>query len=148
MCTSRNEVTRDREGVYPRTEFVADFVGSANLIRGRPRPDLASGDTVAVETDGGQIVHGVAHGRQPGAAASLSVRTVHLALSPERRGDGRNTWPVAIHHSVFLGDLTQVHVDWGGRDLIVRQTGMQAWSEGQPAVLSVAPEHCVLLEEA
>jgi iron(III) transport system ATP-binding protein len=76
------------------------------------------------------------------------VRTVHLALSPDRRGDGRNSWPVTIHRSVFLGDLTQVHVDWAGRDLIVRQTGMQTWSEGQSAFLSVAPEHCVLLEEA
>src|SRR6476469_5142972 len=27
---------------FPRTEFVADFVGSANLIRGHMRPDLAS----------------------------------------------------------------------------------------------------------
>ena len=26
---------------YPRTAFVADFVGSSNLIRGRLRPDLA-----------------------------------------------------------------------------------------------------------
>ena len=91
---------------------------------------------MAVETDGGQIVYGIAHGRQPGATASLSVRTVHLALSPERRGDGRNTWPVAIHRSVFLGDLTQVHVDWGGRDLIVRQTGMRTLV-GRPARLPV-----------
>src|SRR3954452_3256515 len=133
---------------YPRTEFVADFVGSANLIRGRTRPDLGCGDTVAVATDRRQIVYCGAHRRQPGATASLSARTVHLALSPEGRSDGPNAWPVTIHRSVFLGDLTQVHVDWGGRDLIVRQTGMQAWSEGQSAVLSVAPEHCVLLEEA
>jgi iron(III) transport system ATP-binding protein len=133
---------------YPRTEFVADFVGSANLIRGQPRADLASGDTIAVETDGGQIVYGIAHGRTPGATASLSVRTVHLALSPDRRGDSRNSWRVTIHRSIFLGDLTQVYVDWGGRDLIVRQTGVQTWSEGQSAFLSVAPEHCVLLEEA
>jgi TOBE domain len=65
-----------------------------------------------------------------------------------RRSAGRNAWPITIPRSVFLGDLTQVHVDWGGRDLIVRQIGMQAWSAGQLAVLSVAPEHCVLLEEA
>ena len=67
---------------------------------------------------------------------------------PSGRPATATSGPSTIRRSVFLGDLTQVHVDWGGRELIVRQTGMQPWSEGQPAFLSVAPEHCVLLEEA
>ena len=67
---------------YPRTAFVADFVGSANLIEGRARPDLAGDGLVALEADGGHIVHGVAHGRMPGPRPVMSVRTVHLLLSP------------------------------------------------------------------
>ena len=39
---------------YPRTAFVADFVGSANLIAGRLRPDLAADGLVALETEGGK----------------------------------------------------------------------------------------------
>jgi len=35
---------------HPRNAFVADFVGSANLIRGRNRTDLAMGDVAALET--------------------------------------------------------------------------------------------------
>ena len=62
----------------PRTAFVADFVGSANLIRGRLRPDLSRDGLVALEADGGQIVHGLAHGREPGPEPAMSVRTVHL----------------------------------------------------------------------
>jgi ABC-type Fe3+/spermidine/putrescine transport system ATPase subunit len=131
---------------YPRTEFVADFVGSANLIRGRVRGDLSSGDAVAIETAAGQIVYGTAHGRKAGAEACLSVRAVHFSLTAEAPAGGRNAWPVAIRRCVFLGDLTQVHVTWGERDLVVRQSGMQRWSEGQRALLSVDPQHCVLLE--
>jgi iron(III) transport system ATP-binding protein len=133
---------------YPRTEFVADFVGSANLIRGKLRSDLAMGDAVVLEAHGGLLIHGVAHGRQPAETPSLSVRTVHLSLS---RGPGDHTlnvWPVTVRRSIFLGDLRQIHVDWGGRELVIRQTGMQTWSEGESAYLSVAPQHCVLLEEA
>src|ERR1700730_15209345 len=48
---------------YPRTAFVADFVGSANLVRGRSRPDLNDNGLVALEAEGGLILHGVAHGR-------------------------------------------------------------------------------------
>src|ERR1044072_6755155 len=64
----------------PRNAFVADFVGSANLIRGKNRSDLATGDTVALETPAGHIVHGMAHGRPTGAEVTFSIRTVHLHL--------------------------------------------------------------------
>src|SRR6187551_673655 len=57
---------------HPRNAFVADFVGSANLIRGRNRTDLAMGDTVALETAAGHIVHGMAHGRPAGAEITFS----------------------------------------------------------------------------
>src|SRR6201999_972518 len=38
---------------YPRTAFVADFVGSANLIAGKLRPDLSTDRQVVLEADGG-----------------------------------------------------------------------------------------------
>jgi ABC-type Fe3+/spermidine/putrescine transport system ATPase subunit len=128
---------------FPRTEFVADFVGSANLIRGRAR---VSGDAITVETAGGQTVHGTTHGRSCADEACLSVRAVHFSLSKERPAGDRNIWPVTVRRAVFLGDLTQIHVTWGERELIVRQSGMKLWIEGQSAYLSVDPGHCVLLE--
>src|SRR5207253_3952905 len=64
----------------PRNPFVADFVGSANLIEGRPRPELAGPGLVALQTAGGAIVHGTAYGRRPGDRMRLSVRTVHVRL--------------------------------------------------------------------
>jgi ABC-type Fe3+/spermidine/putrescine transport system ATPase subunit len=131
---------------FPRTEFVADFVGSANLIRGRARPDLASDGAVALETNVGQVVYGTAHGRATSDQLCLSVRAVHFSLGNERPNGERNIWPVSVRRSVFLGDLTQVHVTWGDRELIVRQSGMKPWADGQPAYLSVDPRHCVLLE--
>jgi len=131
---------------YPRTAFVADFVGSANLISGRVRPDLAKNGFIALEADGGNIIHGVAHGRQAGTDATMSVRTVHLQLSRSQPSPSINVWPVQVRHDVFLGDLTQVHVDWGGRELVIRQTAADAPAEGTTAYLSINPEHCVLLE--
>ena len=138
---------------YPRTAFVADFVGSSNLIRGRMRPDLSQAGLIALESDGGHIVHGVAHGRPAGEAPVLSVRTVHLRLGTERPdgmapGAPLNVWPVTVRRSVFLGDLTELHVEWGGRELVVRCSGMADVGEGQPAFLSADPRHCVLLEAA
>ena len=131
---------------YPRTAFVADFVGSANLIRGRLRPDSGADGFVALEADGGHILHGVAHGRTPGPNPMMSVRTVHLQLTETRPPAAVNVWPVVVRRAVFLGDLTQVHVDWGGRELVIRQTGVATLAPGATAYLSIDPAHCVLLE--
>ena len=132
---------------YPRTEFVADFVGSSNLITGRLRPDLEGDGLVALETPGGALIYGISHARRPGPQPTMSVRTVHLHLHRERPAGDRNVWPVDIRRAVFLGDLTQVHVVWGERELVVRHTRFEL-QEGGPAFLSAEPGQCVLLEDS
>ena len=77
----------------------------------------------------------------------MSVRTVHLHLHRERPAGNRNVWPVDIRRAVFLGDLTQVHVVWGERELVVRHTRFEL-QEGGPAFLSADPGQCVLLEDS
>ncbi len=130
----------------PRNAFVADFIGSSNLIAGRLRPDLASDGLIALETSAGQIVHGVAHGRAVPPEPVFSVRTVYLRLSFERPSGLRNVWPVRVHHCVFQGDFSQVNVTWGDRDLVVRSAALEPIPEGRDAFLSVEPRHCVLIE--
>jgi iron(III) transport system ATP-binding protein len=130
----------------PRNAFVADFVGSANLIRGRLRPDLAADGLAALETAGGAIVYGVTHGRPLGPEPTFCVRTVHLRLSTRRPGEAHNVWPVRVRACVFQGDFTQAHVTWAERELIVRAAAMAPLAEGAEAFLSVDPARCVLLE--
>ncbi len=131
----------------PRNAFVADFVGSANLIRGRLRADLAADGLAAVETPGGEIVYGMTHGRPLAPEPTFCVRTVHLRLSATRPAEARNVWPVRVRTCVFQGDLTQAHVTWGGREIIVRGAAMAPFAEGAAAFLSVDPARCVVLEE-
>ena len=131
----------------PRNTFVADFVGSANLIRGRRRPDLEREGLVVLETPGGALVHGTALDRRAGAEALVAVRTVHLRLERARPAASVNAWPARIRRRVFQGDLTQYHVDWDGRTLIVRAAAAEGIAEGDEVFVSAEPRHCVLLEE-
>jgi ABC-type Fe3+/spermidine/putrescine transport system ATPase subunit len=136
----------------PRNTFVADFVGSANLIRGRRRPDLERDGIVVIETPGGAVVHGIAPDRPVGAAAVgaaalVAVRTVHLKLERARPPIGVNVWPGRIRRRVFQGDFTQYHVDWDGRQLIVRTAASEPMAEGDEVFVSADARHCVLLEE-
>jgi iron(III) transport system ATP-binding protein len=132
---------------HPRNAFVADFVGSANLIRGRNRSDLASGDVVVLETPAGHLVYGMAHGRAAGAELTFSVRTVHLQLSAQKPVETRNVWPVNVERSVFQGDFTQTHVAWGDQRLVIRGAAMEPLAEGSEAFMMVEPKRVVLLEE-
>ena len=131
----------------PRNAFVADFVGSANLIRGRRRPDLDENGLVVLETPGGALVYGVAHGRRAGEEAVFSARTVNLQLSRQRPAAAHNVWPARVRSRVFQGDFTQYHLDWNGRRLVLRCVTAEPVAEGTDLFLSVDPRHCVLLEE-
>ena len=131
----------------PRNAFVADFVGSANLIRGRHRGDLAADGLIALETAGGAIVHGMAHGRATRDEITVSIRTVHLQLSRERPAMARNVWPVRVARAVFQGDFTQTHVDWAGQRLVIRGAAAEPFAEGEEAFMAVDPRRVVLLEE-
>ena len=131
---------------FPRDAFVADFVGSANLIRGRHRPECGRDGLIALETPGGTLVYGTTHGRPVGADGVFSVRTIHLGLSREAPAAQANLWSVRIRRRVFQGDLTQYHVDWEDRQLVVRCTATDPLDEGEQAYLTVDPHRCVLLE--
>ena len=142
------EQTGTPDEIYslPRSAFVADFVGSANLITGRcartsPRRDDRAGDA--------RRPRRARHGLWPHARsrARFSVRTVHLRSAPPRRrraqcvaGDGP---PLG-----FPGRFHAGAGAWGERELVVRASGTSGLAEGQPGYLSVDPQRCVLLEAA
>jgi iron(III) transport system ATP-binding protein len=140
------EQTGSPQDIYdhPRTAFVADFVGSSNLVEGEAA-DAGHG-RIRVKVADGIAIEGVTLGRPIGKAATLSLRTVHLQLSAKRPANGVNVWPVDIRRAVFLGDITQLHLAWAGRELVLRQTTGAVWTPGQTAWLSIDPERCVLLE--
>jgi iron(III) transport system ATP-binding protein len=131
----------------PRNTFVADFVGSANLIRGRRRPDLEQEGRVVIETPSGALLHGTALDRRSGAEALVAIRTVRLRLARVPSPGSVNVWPARIRQRVFHGDFTQYHLDWDGRRLIVRSAASEPMAEGEEVFVSADPRDCVLLEE-
>jgi hypothetical protein len=102
---------------------------------------------VAMETHGGQIVYGMAHGRPAGAELTFSIRAVHLQLTAQKPPGTRNVWKVAVERSVFQVDFTQTHVAWGDQRLVIRGAAMEPLAEGSEAFMTVEPKRVVLLEE-
>jgi iron(III) transport system ATP-binding protein len=141
------EQTGTPDEIYrlPNSAFVADFVGSANLIRGRHRPDLDANGLTALETSAGHIVYGMSYGRPVGPDPVVSVRTVHLRISTEPPVAAQNVWRVPVEQTVFQGDFTQVHVSWGEQHLVVRCAAMEPLAVGRDVYISIEPRHVVIL---
>jgi ABC-type Fe3+/spermidine/putrescine transport system ATPase subunit len=132
----------------PHNVFTADFVGSANLITGRLRADPQAAGHIALETPSGKVVYGVNDSDTARAHApegTFSVRTIYLQLSREKPKAEVNTWLVRITRSVFLGDVFQYVIEWGGCQLVVRRLATERFDEGEQVWLSIEPRHCVLL---
>jgi ABC-type Fe3+/spermidine/putrescine transport system ATPase subunit len=141
------EQTGTPDEIYrlPRSAFVADFVGSANLVRGRNRRDLAQDGLLALETPGGQLIYGTAYGRPAGDDLTVSVRTVHLQISSQRPAGDRNVWQARVEKTVFQGDFTQVHILWGDQRLIARCAALDPLPAGHEVFITVDPKRVVLL---
>jgi len=127
------------EQIYnkPRSRFVADFVGSANLIKGR----LTGPDRF--EAEGGVVLRAIAPHTPRGDETEVAVRTAYIDLQP-RPGD--NHVPGIVRQRMFHGDFVQYIIDCACGKLIVRRPPTNLLDEGAAVTVSFSPEHCVLLE--
>jgi len=121
----------------PVSRFVADFVGSANMIEGRVAGTNANG-TMNFETKAGTIVQ-CAPGNPH--ATMLALRSSYVHLKP----DETNRVPGTIHRRMFHGDFMQYVIDWPDGQLIVRRPPTERLEEGADIVVSFSPDYCVLL---
>jgi ABC-type Fe3+/spermidine/putrescine transport system ATPase subunit len=139
------------EDIYhrPKNRFVADFVGSANLIAGKvvgPTNGVAPGP-VRFESAQGTVLQAWAPQPPRGNEDTVAVRTAHIGLAQEGTAStDPNAATGRIRQRLFHGDFIQYVVDWPCGALIVRRPPTDLFDEGAPVTLSFAAEHCVLLE--
>ena len=114
---------------HPRTLFVADFVGNANVIRGQAQGAAAGGEVNFV-TVGGPVLRAAAgHALAKGDAAALQAAYVDIFAAG--RTDVPNATPGTIHRRMFHGDFIQYVVDWPCGQLLVRRPPTNLFDGGK-----------------
>jgi len=129
----------------PRTAFVADFVGAANIIPGCLRQDLAVDGVVAVETNSRNLIYCAKPPNLPDGNINVSIRTVYLDLLREKPLQDQNVWPVRVARKVFLGDFIQYILDWQGGQLVARKPPIETFNEGETLYVKADPRRCVIV---
>jgi iron(III) transport system ATP-binding protein len=134
----------------PRNRFVADFVGSANLIAGSVRPGSAADGAAIFETAAGLALRISTNGtvRSDETTAALRASYIHLAPVGDTAADAMrgNNLSGRIQRRLFHGDFIEYVVTWPAGQLIVRRPPTEILEEGSEVAISFAPEHCVLLQ--
>jgi len=89
---------------YPRTRFVADFIGVSNFFSGRIIE--TNEETLLVRTDGGlNVALPIDQGHTQGQRVQFSVRPEKFRVEPENRmSDWENQFVGEIVHKIYLGD--------------------------------------------
>jgi iron(III) transport system ATP-binding protein len=138
MNHGRIEQIGSSETIYnrPRSLFVADFVGAANLIKGQVKPDGV------FETVGGLQLKAAEAGT--GAETTLALRSAYIMLQREPDADA-NVAQGVVHRRMFHGDFIQYVVDWPAGQLLVRRPPTEMIAEGTEVRISFSPQHCILL---
>ena len=126
------------EDVYdrPRSEFVARFIGSSNVVKGKAqdeaRIDLAG---AALRCVGAKLT--------PGAAAAVSIRPHDVKISATQPQQAENTVPATVTRQVFLGGSRDYMVELkDGTQLRVVTTADESIAQGSAVWLVLPPEKC------
>jgi iron(III) transport system ATP-binding protein len=126
----------------PATRFVADFVGSANIVRGRVLPGARADGTAEVETACGMLRCRLQDGARSGDTVEVLIRPESVALLTTAPQASENVWPAAVERILFLGEYQDATVRLRGHTLRVRVPPWIELSAGQPVYLEMAALRC------
>jgi len=126
----------------PATRFVADFVGSTNIVRGRTLAAAQADGTAPVETGFGVVRCRLQGGIAAGEAVEVLIRPESVALATTPPAGAENVWQAAVERVMFLGEVQDITVRLREQSLRVRVPPWLELRAGQPVYLEMAPQRC------
>src|SRR2546429_2140696 len=131
----------------PRSQFVADFVGTTNFLDGSVLGRGAEPGHFRVRTEFGEVEVLSDDDLRGSDRVVLSVRPEDVELA-ETRPQGDNVWEARVDQKVFLGEFIDFQVKLGGRILLARSHPSLRTPVGDALYVKLHPEKCVALKAA
>jgi len=146
MNAGRIEQLGSPREVYerPRNQFVADFVGTTNFVKGTVSGTDGPGFYRIASEVGNLKARGV-DSLKSGEEVVLSIRPEDIELS-EARQEGENSYEASVDQKVFLGEFVDFQVRIGGRSVQSRAHPSLRTRVGEPLYVRIDPEKCVALK--
>jgi len=104
---------------YPRSRFVADFIGLSDFIVGTISAVHAERKTAVITANGLDISVPATPEMSPGREALLFIRPNNVDLLPASHAGGTNVFPGVVDKTTYLGDRNDYRIAVG-KDLELR----------------------------
>ncbi len=125
----------------PNCEFVADFIGSTNMLEGTLDGTPGADGRGRVTTRHGVVACTFATPVSAGAAVEVIVRPEDIIVSAS--GAGENTFSGRIVNRIFLGDLIDYEISVGDDTFRVRARPEWDFGIGSNVAVSLPAEKCI-----
>ena len=138
MNAGRIEQAGTPEEIYdrPRSEFVARFIGAANVMKGK----ALDADHIALA---GISLRCTGDPLAPGSQAAIAIRQHEIALSATQPAQSDNVVSATVARQVFLGNSRDYMVELAdGAQLRVTAPPSEVIAQGSPVWLRLPPERC------
>jgi iron(III) transport system ATP-binding protein len=133
---------------HPRSRFVADFIGAANIFSGRIRQHAADQQTI-LDVEGAELECArcaeLPTSHTDGSYV-VAVRTVYAELRRDAVPELANHWPATIERRILLGDIVTYVVRWPGGKLRVHGFPNMLFDEGESVHLHIPPVRAILVD--
>jgi iron(III) transport system ATP-binding protein len=136
----------------PASEFVANFIGRTNLLRGLLRQNAALEGVARVETNLGELMCFFPAALAAGNATALVVRPEHIAISKSNGlapvAQPRINWLAGtVKRETYLGEIVEYVVAVEGGEMLVRSALASDVSNGDAVSLTFPAERTIALSE-
>lgn len=130
----------------PTSQFVADFMGSTNLLTGVLRRSVSPANVEVVDTDIGRLRCSFSCAFAEGAKVLVSVRPENIKLAPAGVAVGENVIEGRIKEQSAWQGMADYTVDVSGVELRVRAAvNGKVLSCSDLVRLQLAPDKCVVI---
>ena len=125
----------------PRSRFVAEFIGSSNVL-----PAMLEADG-RVRVGNGLTARASGTAPAPSGPVLLSLRpeALQVALAGDAPAHADNRWTGTVTRLASVGPTIECRIDVDGRELVAHLAGRPAVAEGDRVVVSIPPDAVVLL---
>lgn len=131
--------------MHPKTQFVAQFIGSANQIMGEIRGVQGDGYAL-VETSVGPLSCAVANEMAPGSKVVVVARPENVLVHTRRPGQTQNVAEGKVATVMFLGEYLDCAIDLGSVILQTHQSHSLQLRRGDAVWVEIPPGECMALQ--
>jgi len=133
----------------PAAEFVADFIGRTNFLRGTVASVGGDGDmpVASIETPIGVLACRVDAATRAGDAVTVAVRPENVAIAlDEGGGGGENSFAGTVESVVYVGNMLDCLVAVAGERIRLQLHPSASLARGTNVRLDLPVEHCLAMQ--